>query len=124
MAERRILVVDDEAGIRDLLRDVFAAEGYGVDCAGDAATALRLVRENIYAAALVDFDLPDMDGVMLHRRIREMDPELASATLFMSGLVQRDENLEYYTHSSGGFFAKPFDVLQVVEEVRRLAGRS
>lgn len=124
MAEPRILVVDDEAGVRDLLRDALQREGYEVDCAGDAATALGLVRENIYAAALVDFDLPDMDGVMLHRRVREMDPELASATLFMSGLVQRDEHMEYYSHASGGFFAKPFDVLQVVAEVRRLAGHS
>ena len=124
MSEPRILVVDDEAAIRDLLRDVLVAEGFEVDCAKDAASALGLVREKIYAAALVDFDLPDMDGVMLHRQLREMDPELASSTLFMSGLVQRDEHMEYYTHASGGFFAKPFDVLLVVAEVRRLVERS
>lgn len=122
MSETRILVVDDDPAIRDLLRDVLQGAGYAVDAAPDAQSALDLVRETIYAAALFDFDLPDMDGVMLHRKIREMDPELASATIFMSGMVQRDEHIEYYHSASGGFLAKPFDARRVVTEIGRLAG--
>lgn len=122
MHESRILVVDDDPAIRDLLQEVLRGAGYAVDAAPHAGAALELVRETIYAAALLDFDLPDMDGVMLHRKIREMDPELAKATVFMSGMVQRDEHLEYYHSASGGFLAKPFDAHRVVTEIARIAG--
>lgn len=123
MPAARILVVDDDRDIRDLLRDALLQEGYAVDCSRDAAEALAYIRENIYAVALVDFDLPDMNGVMLHRRMREMDPELATATLFMSGMVQQEEHLDYYSNASGGFFAKPFAVSELLAEVRRLLAR-
>src|SRR5512136_1546913 len=110
MASRRILVVDDEADIVDLLRDVLVSEGFEVDAASNAENALGLIRANIYDAALLDFNLPDMDGVMLHRQIRQMDEELAMRCIFMSGLVQSDSNLGYYASFSGGFLSKPFDI--------------
>lgn len=123
MAGERILVVDDEAEIVDLLRDVLTAEGYTVDAAPSATGALALIRENIYDAALLDFNLPDMDGVMLHRQIRQMDAELAAKTVFMSGLVQSDSNLGYYASHGGGFLSKPFDIRDIVGAVTRILGR-
>jgi len=122
MAGERILVVDDEAEIVELLRDVLVAEGYVVDAAGDAAASLQLIRENIYDMALLDFNLPDMNGVMLHHQIRQMDAELASRTIFMSGLLQSDGNLGYYMSQSGGFLAKPFDIRDVLRQVRTVLG--
>jgi two-component system NtrC family sensor kinase len=122
MAGERSLVVDDEADIVELLRDVLVAEGYVVDAAPDAGAALKLVRENIYDVALLDFNLPDMDGVMLHRQIRQMDAELAARAIFMSGLLQSDGNLGYYMSQSGGFLAKPFDISDVLRQVRAVLG--
>jgi len=124
MAGERILVVDDEAEIVELLRDVLLADGYIVDAAPNAAEALRLIRENIYDVALLDFNLPDMDGVMLHHQIRQMDTELAACTIFMSGLLQSDDNLGYYMAQSGGFLAKPFDIGDVLRQVRSVLGES
>lgn len=122
MAGERILVVDDESHIVDMLRDLLVAEGYEVDAALDAGGALDLIRENIYDVALVDFNLPDMDGVMLHRQMRQMDAELANRTVFMSGYVQSDTNLDYYTAQGGGFLAKPFDIREVTRAVRDALG--
>ena len=122
MAGERILVVDDEAEIVELLRDVLTAEGYVVDAAPDADASLQLIRENIYDLALLDFNLPDMNGVMLHHQIRQMDAELASRTIFMSGLLQSDGNLGYYMSQSGGFIAKPFDIRDVLRQVRTVLG--
>jgi DNA-binding response OmpR family regulator len=122
MAGERILVVDDEAEIVELLREVLAAEGYVVDAAPDANASLRLIRENIYDLALLDFNLPDMNGVMLHHQIRQMDAELAARTIFMSGLLQSDGNLGYYLSQSGGFIAKPFDIREVIRQVRAVLG--
>ena len=123
MAGERILVVDDEAEIVDMLRDVLSAEGFEVDAAPDAATALERIRETIYDAAILDFNLPDMDGVMLHRQIRQMDAELAGRTVFMSGFVQSDSNLDYYSAQGGGFLAKPFDIRDVVRCIRGALGQ-
>jgi DNA-binding response OmpR family regulator len=122
MAGERILVVDDEVEIVELLRDVLAAEGYVVDAAPDANASLQLIRDNIYDLALLDFNLPDMNGVMLHHQIRQMDAELAARTIFMSGLLQSDGNLGYYMSQSGGFIAKPFDIRDVLRQVRGVLG--
>jgi len=116
----RILVVDDEAQIVELLREVLVDQGYAVDAAADAQGALTRIREKIYDAAFVDFQLPDMDGVMLHHEIRQIDPELAARTVFMSGLVQSDSNLGYYAAHGSGFLPKPFEVRDVLGAIRRV----
>ena len=90
MASRRILVVDDEKEVVEVLKEWLEQQGYAVDAAYAASGALRLVREHIFDAAILDFNLPDMDGVMLHRQIRQMDEELAQRTLFTSGLIQTE----------------------------------
>lgn len=117
---RRILVVDDEPQIVDLLREVLVDQGYEVDAAPDAEGALGRIRETIYDAAFLDFNLPDMNGVMLHHQIRQMDPELAARTIFMSGLAQTESNLGYFAAHSRGFLSKPFEVRDVINAVRRM----
>jgi CheY-like chemotaxis protein len=120
MSDKRILVVDDEQDIIDLLSEWLGANGYVVDCALNAREALAHVRANIYDAAILDFNLPDMDGVMLHRQIRQMDEELAANTIFTSGLVQSDDNLGYYSAFGRGFLSKPFEVQGVLDALRGL----
>jgi DNA-binding response OmpR family regulator len=120
MAAKRILVVDDEDVIVDLLIAILTDQGYEVDSASDAAGALEKIRENIYDAAILDFNLPDMNGVMLHREIRQMDEELAGNTLFASGVEQSEKNLDYYTAYGKGFLAKPFEVREVLSAVNGL----
>jgi two-component system, OmpR family, alkaline phosphatase synthesis response regulator PhoP len=122
MEGKRLLVVDDEIDILDLLRDVLTSEGYVVDTAPSAEAALDLIHASIYDAAILDFNLPDMDGVMLHRQIRQKDPELARRSVFVSGLVQSDRNLGYYAAQGAGFLSKPFDIEDVLAAVRNLLG--
>lgn len=117
MSERRVLVVDDEQEILDLLQEVLSGEGFEVDTAVDANGALDLIRANIYEVAVLDFNLPDMDGIMLHRQIRQMDEELADKTVFMSGMAQDGSRMDYYAAVGGPFLAKPFDVTQVIEAI-------
>jgi two-component system OmpR family response regulator len=117
---KRILVVDDEPDIVEMLCDLLSNCGFDVDAAPSAQEALQRIRETIYDAAVLDFNLPDMDGVMLHRQIRQMDAELAGRTLFMSGMVQSDHNLGYYAAQSAGFISKPFEVDEVLSALRSI----
>jgi two-component system OmpR family response regulator len=117
---RQILVVDDEPQIVELLNEILTGNGYTVHSAPDAKGALELVRAQIFDAAILDFNLPDMDGVMLHRRIRQMDEELAERTLFTSGLVQSDSNMGYYSTYGVGFISKPFDYQEILDALANL----
>lgn len=120
MGTKRILVVDDELPIIELLEEILVAAGYELDSAQDAAGALALVRENIYDAAILDFQLPDMNGMMLHREIRQMDVELADNTLFISGATQTESNLDYFHAFGSGFLPKPFQVEDVLKSLNAL----
>jgi DNA-binding response OmpR family regulator len=119
MAVKRILVVDDEQPIRELLQDAIAEAGWEVDTAADSAQALALVKANLFDAVVLDFVLPDMNGIQLHSEIRRLDAELARRTLFISGVNQPDERLRYYD-GAGGFMPKPFDVAHLVAELERM----
>jgi DNA-binding response OmpR family regulator len=115
----RILIVDDEPDIVDLLSEILTASGFEVAGALNASDALEQVKAQIFDAAIVDFNLPDMNGVMLHRQIRQMDEELAQRTLFTSGQMQTDQDLDYYMVYGGGFLSKPFEVEQVLSALEK-----
>jgi two-component system OmpR family response regulator len=115
--------VDDEESVRDLLRDALIETGWAVDTAGTGAEALQQIRDNLYDAAVLDFALPDTNGVMLHRKIREMDPELAQRTLFISGVAQSDQRLDYFGADGIGFVSKPFDVWEVVSRLQKIVSQ-
>ena len=119
-ARRRVLVVDDEISIIGLLRDGLTSAGFEVDAAESAREALDLVKENLYDVAIVDFALPDMNGVMLHHELRQMDPELAQRTLFISGRAQSEDDLSYFSSVASGFLSKPFAVEDVIRELQKL----
>lgn len=118
--QKRVLVVDDEAQIVEMLTLALEGVGYKVDGAADGASALAAVRDHIYDAAILDFGLPDMNGLMVHREIRQMDEELAANTLFTSGLAQTDQSLGYFSTYGVGFLSKPFNIEEVIDSLESL----
>lgn len=74
MAEK-LLIVEDEETLRSSLKRVFLREGYVVDTAEDAETALHLIKENIYDLIITDIILPNIDGIELLKLIKELIPD-------------------------------------------------
>ena len=72
----RILVVDDEASIRELLAKTLAIGEYEVDTLADGKAALERLRDEPYDLVFVDLKMPGMDGLMLTRQIKRMKPDL------------------------------------------------
>lgn len=72
--KRRILVVDDEQPIRDLLSQAFASMDYEVDTAADGQEALDMVAQHGVQLVFMDLKLPGLDGLELCRRIRRFNP--------------------------------------------------
>ena len=83
----RILVVDDEEGLREFIAEVLEDEGHEVDRAKDGVEALELVERSAYALMLSDLKMPRMDGLELTRRVRAQQPELEIIVLTAHGSV-------------------------------------
>jgi DNA-binding response OmpR family regulator len=80
-----ILVVDDEAGVRDVLAGLLQGDGYEVDQAATAAEAKQLLGAHRYAMVFVDWRLPDGDGTV----IANLAAELGSSAFVMSGYLRK-----------------------------------
>ena len=80
-----VLIVDDEAEIRDSLESILAEEGYLVTTAATAGEALTLLRDAIYDAVLLDIWLPDRDGLDALSEIRQMDSAHLPEVIIISG---------------------------------------
>jgi CheY-like chemotaxis protein len=79
----RVLLVEDDAQARELVRDILRVAGHHTAEAADAAQALALLGRESFDAAVVDYSLPDMDGLTLARRIAAAHPR--TAIVFASG---------------------------------------
>jgi len=85
---KRVLVVDDEADIRELLDMTLARMGLAADCAATVADATRLLGGNAYSLCLTDMRLPDGDGLGLVRLIAERHPDLPVAVITAHGSME------------------------------------
>jgi len=107
MALGRILVVDDEAPVREVLAEYFATEGYAVESAGSGLEALTVIRGGRADLVLLDVRMPGLDGVQVLRRIRELNEHVPVIMV----TANEDVGLAKETLKLGAFdyVAKPFD---------------
>src|SRR5512146_3245756 len=75
--QTRILVVDDELSMREFLTILLEREGYDVEAAGEAETALRLLEGEGFDLVISDVNMPQVDGLALLERIRRQNTDIA-----------------------------------------------
>lgn len=118
---RRILVIDDEADIRESLELLLTAEGYSVDLAENAATGLQKFECGIYDLVLLDLMMPDRSGMEVLADIRQRDTETPVFMLTAYGSVE----LAVRALKSGAndYFAKPWDNDKLLIEIDRVIAK-
>ncbi len=117
-----ILVVDDEAPVRQILRMLLQSEGFAVDEAEDGATCLHHVYRHRPDLILLDIRLPGRDGREVCRLLREIDPQLP--IMMLTALSEEREKVERLTDGADDYLTKPFHNEELVARVRALLRRA
>jgi DNA-binding NtrC family response regulator len=102
-----ILIVDDEASVRDSLYNWFIEDGYRVECAENAKVALSLLEVDIFDIILADIKMPGMDGLEMLRRIKSLRKE--SIVIVMTAFATVDTAVQALKDGAFDYVTKPFD---------------
>jgi two-component system NtrC family sensor kinase len=120
MPPRRLLVVDDEPGIREVLLDLLTGLGYAVDTAADGNQALKHIESNHFDLVISDLCMPGVDGPELHRRIRDKDEGLARRMIFLTGDTVSPKSRMFLEQNGNRWLCKPFNLTDIENAVRTL----
>jgi CheY-like chemotaxis protein len=120
MARHRILVVDDEDNLRDVLVEVLKRDGHEVDSAVDGTEALHLLGERSYDLVLTDLRMPGIEGPELYQAMQRRHPEKPPRVIFMSANTGIEQYARFLSETGEPALEKPFnlaDMRQVVLQV-------
>ncbi|MFE0087440.1 response regulator transcription factor [Streptomyces sp. NPDC058991] len=118
----RVLVVDDEASLTELLSMALRYEGWEVRSAGDGAGAVRAARAFRPDAVVLDVMLPDLDGLTVLGRIRRELPHVP--VLFLTARDAVEDRIAGLTAGGDDYVTKPFSLEEVVARLRGLIRRA
>ena len=116
----RVLVVDDEASIRDLLAKTLALAEYDVDVAADGRSALERMRLYPYDLLIADLRMPGMDGLTVIREAKRYKADLP--VLIITGYSTESSAIEAVNLGVAGYLTKPFRVPQVLAAAAKALG--
>jgi excisionase family DNA binding protein len=119
-ARPRVLVVDDEASIRDLLAKTLALAEYDVDVAADGRSALERMRMCPYDLLIADLRMPGMDGLTVIREAKRFQAGLP--VLIITGFSTESSAIEAVNLGVAGYLTKPFRVPQVLAAAAKALG--
>lgn len=114
---RTILVVDDAAFMRMMIRDILAKEGYTIHEAVNGRDAVEKYREIQPDLVTMDITMPELDGISALRAIREQDP--GARVLMVSAMGQQKMIVEALEAGALDFLVKPFQPTKVLETVKK-----
>jgi two-component system copper resistance phosphate regulon response regulator CusR len=118
----RLLLVEDEIEIQSFLRTSLQEAGYQVDTATDGKTAERLAIDSPFDILIVDLGLPDMDGISLILRLRQMG--MSAPVLILSARRSVDDRVRGLEQGGDDYLTKPFALAELVARLRNLLRRN
>ncbi|MGH2925528.1 MAG: response regulator transcription factor [Solirubrobacterales bacterium] len=120
MITGRVLVVEDDAEIADVLRRTLRQEGHEVRSAADGVAALEVAEEFVPDLVILDLGLPKLDGVEVCRRLRS---ESDAPILILTARTQTDDRVEGLDSGADDYLVKPFERQELLARMRALMRR-
>ncbi len=114
---KRILVVDDEVHIRDILQEYLAEENFQVETASDGFAALELLGRKTFDLIITDIKMPRIDGRLLYEAIRRQSPELARRVIFATGDTLSRETNRFIEKTGNPNLRKPIKLEKVLQAI-------
>ena len=118
MDRLNILIVEDEETQRSLLAGLLKKEGYSVYEAPDGATALSVFRNRPIEIALLDYKLPDTDGLSLLKKLKEMNPEIEVVMITAFGSIENA--VEALKIGASEYLTKPIELDDLLFKIKRI----
>jgi len=110
----KILIIDDEPIIRELLLAVFKGRGYDAEAAANGEEGLKKYRNGFYDAVVCDVEMPVMNGVDFYNKIKSEDSFDNESIVFVSG---SEGSRAFFQENNARFLSKPFSVEEIIEEL-------
>jgi PAS domain S-box-containing protein len=118
----RVLVVDDEPAIVDLMLAILAEIGCNVDTAANGNEALGKIRSHRYDLLVIDIRMPQMNGMELYRNILHLRPKLEGKIIFITGDLADKETGRFLAGVNAETISKPLDISEVMEMIQKKLG--
>jgi len=116
----RILVVDDEEGIRKLVSTILVKSGHVVDVTGDSVDAFEKLGSNTYDVIICDIRIPGMSGMEVYKLTLEAHPELTGKFIFITGDTSDETTRVFLEQNNLSYISKPFDRETMIKKVNSL----
>jgi len=113
-----ILIIDDEAVVRESLTSVLEEEGYAVESVENGKNALKTCEKQPFDVALIDIDLPDIKGTELLAKLKQLQPKMVR--IIITGHPSIENAVKAVNERSDGYILKPFNIPQLLETIKRL----
>jgi CheY-like chemotaxis protein len=118
-APPRILIVDDDPLITELVIDMLGLEGYDVDTATNGIEALQKLERQRYDLIITDLHMPKLDGSGFYRELAQRKLHSLKRIIFLTGTTGGSEEHRFVQESGVPVLLKPFNVSELIELVRR-----
>lgn len=118
MKEKKVLIVDDQYGIRLLLSEIFTKDGYQTFQAANGKAAIEIVKSESLDIVLLDMKLPGMDGLEILKHIKKIDNQMK--VVMMTAYGELDMLEEAKSYGVINHFTKPFDIDELRNAVKEV----
>jgi CheY-like chemotaxis protein len=120
--DARILLVDDDPTVNQLIIDMLSLDGYGVDTAPNGIAALEKIEGRRYDLILTDLHMPELDGAGLYRELAKRQTHPPQKIIFLTGTAGISEAHRLVQETGLPLLRKPFNVVELLELVRKVLG--
>ncbi len=124
MSELKILVVEDEDAIREMLAMLLKKAGLSVQCAGDAEVALRMINEQLPDLILLDWMLPGISGVELAKRLKKHEHYAHIPIILLTARGEEEDKVRGLEIGADDYVTKPFSPKELIARIHAVLRRS